>query len=126
MVMRLIDIMRGQVMDVLGRILYRKLTEDEPSADSLGIDPEQLGDGACGCDRPRWSVLPCGHCGCRSGCDGCRVNLIWQDEQQSWCGCARPGLEVLPCGHCACGNGLCVELVANGSAFEARRKAACS
>ena len=100
--------------------------DDDPPADGLGISPEQLEGGHCGCDRPRWSRLPCGHCACASECDGCRVNLIWKDEQEAWCGCARPGIEVLPCGHCACGNGLCLELVRNGSTFEARRKVTCS
>ena len=84
-------------------------------------------EGNCGCDRPRWSWLPCGHCVCRSECDdGCEVYLIWKDENESWCGCARPGVEVLPCGHCSCRNGLCLELVRNGSTFEARRKVTCS
>ena len=99
---------------------------DGPLPDYPATDPEPLEGGPCGCDRPRWSRLPCGHCACASECDGCRVNLIWKDEQESWCGCARPGVEVLSCGHCACGNGLCLELVRNGSAFEARRKATCS
>ena len=36
---------------------------DDPLADSLGTAPERLGNG-CGCDRPRWSVRPCGHCAC--------------------------------------------------------------
>ena len=52
--------------------------------------------------------------------------LIWKDENEAWCGCARPGVEVLPCGHCSCRNGLCLELVSNGSTFEARRKPTCS
>lgn len=170
MVNTLIDSMRLRVIDAVGGLLYRTLTEedscpccgygfpvrrfcercdgdladtdmakgstichacdrrggDEPPADSLGITPEQLDGGHCGCDRPRWSRLPCGHCSCASECDGCEVNLIWNSEQASWCGCARPGVEVLPCGHCSCGNGLCLELVSNGSGFEARRKPACS
>ena len=170
MVKRLIDGMRSRVMDVLGRVLYRMLTEtdscpccghgfpvrrfcercdddladadmakgkmicrgcdrqggDGPSTGGPGVAPAQSNGGACGCDRPGWSRLPCGHCGCRSACDGCQVNLIWKDEQESWCGCARPGVEVLPCGHCACRNGLCLELVSNGSVFEVRRKATCS
>ena len=99
---------------------------DGPLAGSLGTSPERSEDGPCGCDHPRWLRLPCGHCICGSECDGCRVNLIWKDEQEAWCGCARPGFEVLPCGHCACGNGLCLELVRNGSTFEARRKVTCS
>ena len=126
MVTRRIDGIRGRGMEVLGRILYRMLTEDDSLAGSSGTSPERSVDGPCGCDRPRWSRLPCGHCTCGSECDGCRVNLIWKDEQESWCGCARPGFEVLPCGHCACGNGLCLELVRNGSTFEARRKVTCS
>ena len=153
MVKRLVDRMRVRVMDVLGRILYRMLTEedscpccgygfpvrrfcercdgdladtdmakgysicsvcdrrggDDPSAGSPGTSPERSEDGQCG-----------------SECDGCPVNLIWKDEHESWCGCARPGFEVLPCGHCACGNGLCLELVRNGSTFEARRKVTCN
>ena len=155
-----------RLMDVLGRILYRMLTEDDscpccgygfrrfcercdddlsdsdmargysicrvcdwqggddPLAGNSGTAPERSEGGHCGCDRPRWSRLPCGHCACE--CDGCQVNLIWKDEQESWCGCAGPGVEVLPCGHCACGNGLCLELVRNGSTFEARRKVTCS
>ena len=86
-------------------------------ADSLGIPPEQLDNGRCGCDRPRWSVLPCGHCACRCACevDGCAANKLWRDEQDSWCGCAQPGRNgVLECGHCACGYG-CFEVVRNGS-----------
>ena len=170
MVKRLIDSARSQVMDVLGRILYRMLAEDDScprcgygfpvrrfcerrdndlsgsdmangfsicrACDGQGGDepltgvPEtvagSLDGGPCGCDRPGWSRLPCGHCACRSKCDGCEVNLIWKDEQESWCGCARPGVEALPCGHCSCGNGLCLELVRNGSTFEARRNATCS
>ena len=109
MVKRLVDRMRLRVMDALGRILYRMLTEDDSLAGSPGTSPVRSEDGPCG-----------------SECDGCRVNLIWKDEQESWCGCARPGFEVLPCGHCACGNGLCLELVRNGSTFEARRKVTCS
>lgn len=109
--------MRDRVMDVLGGV---------PLADGPEVFAELLADGRCGCDRPRWSRLPCGHCSCRSECDGCAVNLIWKDEQESWCGCARPGVEVLPCGHCACRNGLCLELVNIGPTFEARRKVACS
>ena len=49
-----------------------------PLADSLGIPPELLGTGRCGCDRPRWSVLPCGDCACESECDDCPENLIWR------------------------------------------------
>ena len=95
--------------------------------DSLGIDPVKLENG-CGCDRPCVSILPCGHCacGCACECGGCPANLIWKDEQESWCGCATPGYEVLPCGHCGCRNGMCLELVRNGSVFEARRKVSCS
>ena len=108
MVTRRIDGMRLRGMDALGRILYRMLTEDDSLADSPGTSPERSEDGHFG-----------------SECDGCPVNLIWKDEHESWCGCARPGFEVLPCGHCACGNGLCLELVRNGSTFEARRKVTC-
>ena len=166
----LIDSTRLRVIDALGRMLYRTLTEDdscpccgygfpvrkfcercggdladadmakgsticracdwrggdEPSDDSLGVAPERLDGAHCGCDRPGWSRLPCGHCSCASECDGCAVNLMWKDEQEAWCGCARPGSEVLPCGHCSCRSGLCLELVSNGSTFEARRKPACS
>ena len=87
---------------------------DDPLADSLGILPEQLGNG-CGCDRPRWSVRPCGHCGCQSECGDCPANRLWRDEQDSWCGCAKPGHDgVLDCGHCGCGHG-CFETVRNGS-----------
>ena len=152
MVKRLIDRTKLWLMDVLGRILYRMLTEDDSCpccgygfpvrrfcerCDNDLTDSDMAKgvwicrgcdwqDGHCGCDRPRWSWLPCGHCACRSECDGCEVYLIWKDENESWCGCARPGIEVLPCGHCACGNGLCLELVRNGSTFEARRKVTCS
>ena len=88
--------------------------ESDPLADSLGIPPEQLGHG-CGCDRPRLSILPCGHCACGSRCDDCAANKLWRDEQESWCGCAEPGREgVLACGHCSCGYG-CFEAVRNGS-----------
>lgn len=100
--------------------------DSDPLANSLGIAPERLGNGQCGCDRPGWSRLPCGHCSCASACDGCDVNLIWKGERESWCGCARPGFEVLSCGHCGCRDGLCLELVRNGSRFEARRKPTCS
>ena len=88
-------------------------------ADSLGIPLAMLSGGKCGCDRPRVSILPCGHCacGCECECGGCPANLIWKDEQESWCGCATPGYEVLLCGHCGCGNGLCLELVRSGSVF---------
>ena len=65
-----------------------------PLADSLGIPPELLGTGRCGCDRPRWSVLACGHCACRCECDDCPENRIWrvlsEREQASWCGCDAP------------------------------------
>ena len=94
--------------------------------DGVGINPAHLEEARCGCDRPRWSILPCGHCACRCECDDCRINLLWKDEQESWCGCATPGYKVLSCGHCACGNGLCLELVRNGSVFEARRKVTCN
>ena len=88
--------------------------DDDSLADSLGILPEQLG-GGCGCDRPRWEIRPCGHCGCGSSCDDCPANKLWRDEQDSWCGCARPGCDgVLACGHCGCGFG-CFEFVRNGS-----------
>ena len=108
-------------------------SSSEPAPDSIrgqapGIPPAMLSGGRCGCDRPRMSILPCGHCacGCECECGGCAANLIWKDEQESWCGCATPGYEVLSCGHCACGNGLCLELVKSGSVFEARRKVSCS
>ena len=103
-----------------------------PLADSLGIPPELLSAGRCGCDRPRWSVLACGHCACRCECDDCPENRIWRVrtalEEASWCGCDAPGREVLDCGHCACGNGLCVEWVNVGDdrPFEKRRKASCA
>ena len=103
-----------------------------PLADSPGIPPELLSWGRCGCDRPRWSVLPCGHCACQCECDDCPENRIWrvliEREQASWCGCDAPGKEVLPCGHCGCGNGLCVEWVNVGDdrPFEKRRKASCA
>ena len=103
-----------------------------PLADSLGIPPELLSTGRCGCDRPGWSVLPCGDCACRCECDGCPDDLIWRVRtafgQQSWCGCDTPGKAVLPCGHCGCGNGLCVEWVNVGDdrPFEKRRKASCA
>lgn len=106
--------------------------ERDPLADSLGILPEKLDHGRCGCDRPRVSVLPCGHCSCRCECDGCAVNLIWmrltESEQVSWCGCAEPGKVVLDCGHCGCRNGLCLEFVNAGpnQPFEKRRKASCA
>lgn len=88
--------------------------DDDPLADSLGISPEQLGCG-CGCDRPRWTVRPCGHCACQSECNDCPANKLWRDEQDSWCGCARPGENgVLDCGHCGCGHG-CFDAVRNGS-----------
>ena len=107
--------------------------ETDPLADSLGTDPVTLANG-CGCDRPRYLVLPCGHCSCRSECtaDDCRTDKIWAwlDEwnQDSWCGCAQPGKEVLRCGHCACDNGLCWEWVNVGPdrPFEKRRKASCA
>ena len=74
---------------------------DDPLADSLGTAPERLGNG-CGCDRPRWSVRPCGHCACASECNDCPANKLWRDELESWCGCAKPGQDgVLGCGHCS-------------------------
>ena len=90
--------------------------ESDPLPDSPGIPPEQLGHG-CGCDRPGWSILPCGHCSCRCACEcgGCPANKLWRDEQESWCGCAEPGRDgVLACGHCSCEFG-CFEVVRNGS-----------
>ena len=105
--------------------------EDE-LAEGLAFLAEQLVGGMCGCDRARWSVLPCGHCACKCECDGCPENLIWRVltewEQVSWCGCDEPGKEVLSCGHCACGNGLCVEFVSVGDdrPFEKRLKASCA
>ena len=33
--------------------------------DGVGINPAHLAEARCGCDRPRWSNLPCGHCACR-------------------------------------------------------------
>ena len=51
--------------------------DDDSLADSLGILPEQLG-GGCGCDRPRWEIRPCGHCGCGSSCDDCPANKLWR------------------------------------------------
>ena len=101
--------------------------ETDPLADSLGIAPEKLDNGKCGCDWPRWSVLPCGHCACRCACegDGCAANRLWRDEQESWCGCAQPGRNgVLECGHCACLYG-CFEVVRNGS-DAAMRKVPCA
>ena len=114
------------LMDTISAPMCKKYGDS--LADSLGIPPAMLSGGKCGCDRPRVSILPCGHCacGCACECGGCPANLIWKDEQESWCGCATPGYEVLPCGHCGCGNGLCLELVRNGSVFEARRKVSCS
>ena len=47
---------------------------DDPLADSLGIAPEKLENSRCGCDRPRWATLPCGHCACRCECDDCPTN----------------------------------------------------
>ena len=89
--------------------------ELDPLADSLGIPPERLDNGKCGCDRPRRNIRPCGHCSCASECDDCPANLLWRDEQDSWCGCAQPGRNgVLVCGHCSCGYG-CFEVVRNGS-----------
>ena len=92
--------------------------EDEhgdPLEDSLGIPPEQLSGGRCGCDRPRWNIRPCGHCKCESECDGCPANKLWRDEQDSWCGCARPGYDgILECGHCTCGYA-CFEAVRGDS-----------
>jgi len=104
--------------------------EMNPWAIELGITPAELVIG-CGCDRPRRSILQCGHCGCRSACDGCEADPIWRPsnerERESWCGCAEPGKEVLPCGHCGCGNGLCWEWVNMGPSqrFEKKRKASC-
>ena len=107
---------------------------DCPTGRPLTVEEEEelLAGGGCGCDRPRRSILPCGHCGCGSACDGCQVNPIWRQltewEQDSWCGCEQPGKEVLPCGHCGCGDGLCWEWVNVGPArpFERRRKASCA
>ena len=48
----------------------------DPLDDSLGARPAMLDSGKCGCDRPRVSILPCGHSALRS-----------LREQQSWCGC---------------------------------------
>ena len=89
--------------------------EVDPLADSLGIPPERLDNGRCGCDRPRWKIRPCGHCACECECNDCPANKLWRDEQESWCGCWRPGDEgVLPCGHCSCGYG-CFEVVRGNS-----------
>ena len=95
--------------------VYALLEEETgPPADSLGIDPERLG-GGCGCDRPRWTVRPCGHCACRSECNDCAANKLWRDEQDAWCGCSQPGRDgVLECGHCACTYG-CFEHVRGNS-----------
>ena len=99
--------------------------DSDLSADSLGIAPEQLDNGKCGCDRPRWNLRPCGHCSCASACDDCPANKLWRAEQESWCGCAQPGRTgVLGCGHCSCGYG-CHEVVRNGS-DAAMRKAPCA
>ena len=101
--------------------------DGDPLADSLGVDPEKLDNGRCGCDRPRWSVLPCGHCACGCACDGdgCAANKLWRDEQDAWCGCAQPGRNgVLSCGHCDCGYG-CFEVVRNGS-HAAMQKVPCA
>ena len=100
------------VLEIVDSVDY----ESDPLADSLGVPPEQLGHG-CGCDRPRWLILPCGHCACRCACEcgGCPANKLWRDQQESWCGCAEPGRDgVLACGHCACEFG-CFEVVRNGS-----------
>ena len=111
--------------------LLLAVAENNPCAEELGISPAELVVG-CGCDLPRRSILPCGHCGCGSACDGCQVNLIWKPltewQQESWCGCEQPGKEVLPCGHCGCGDGLCWEWVNVGPErpFERRRKAGCA
>ena len=89
--------------------------DGDPLADSLGIPPEQLSGGRCGCYRPRWDIRPCGHCACESECDDCPANKLWRDEQVSWCGCARPGYDgVLECGHCTCGYA-CFEVVRGDS-----------
>ena len=112
----------------------RMVLGDCPAGRPLTVEEEEelLAGGACGCDHPRGSVLPCGHCGCGSACDGCQVNLIWKPltewEQESWCGCEQPGKEVLPCGHCGCGDGLCWEWVNVGPErpFERWRKAGCA
>ena len=109
--------------------------DEHPLADSLGIPPELLDNGRCGCDRPRGGILPaCGHCACRGVCDDCPDDPIWKRftgcdrVPESWCGCPEPGKEVLPCGHCGCGEGLCIEFVyvGKGQPFEKRRKATCA
>ena len=109
MVRILTDSMRLRVMDVLGGMLYRTLTEDDScpccgygfpvrkfcercdgdlaDADRAkglsdlqclrsagwrravgrppGDRPGAVGRRHCGCDRPGWSRLPCGHCSMR-------------------------------------------------------------
>ena len=91
--------------------------------DSLGIDPVKLENG-CGCDRPRWKIRPCGHCACKSECNGCPANKLWRDDQDSWCGCAKPGYDgVLACGHCGCGYG-CFEVV-RGDSHAPMQKVSC-
>ena len=97
----------------------------DPLDDRAGVCPGKLDNGKCGCDRPRWSVRPCGHYGCESECGDCPANRLWRDEQESWCGCARPGSEgVLACGHCSCGYG-CQEVGRSGC-DAAMRKAPCA
>ena len=98
--------------------------ETDTLADSLGVAREQLA-GGCGCDRPRWSVRPCGDCACQSECNDCPANKLWRDEQDSWCGCMQPGGDgVLACGHCSCAYG-CFEVVRNGS-HAAMQKVPCA
>ena len=111
-------------IDVL-TILNPEVDDSDPLEDSLGIRPEQLDGGTCGCDRPRWELLPCGHCSCASECNDCPANKLWRREQESWCGCAQPGRNsVLDCGHCDCGHG-CFEVVRNGS-HAAMQKVPCA
>lgn len=95
-------------------LLELREEETDRLADGLGANPEQL-DGGCDCDRPRWNLLPCGHCACQSACNDCAANKLWRDEQDAWCGCAEPGRNgVLACGHCACAYG-CFEHVRGDS-----------
>ena len=99
---------------MIGNVVLVSL-EDDSLAESLGIPPEKLDSERCGCDRPRWTIRPCGHCACGCECDDCPANKLWRDEQDAWCGCAKPGDKgVLACGHCACGYG-CFEVVRGDS-----------